>query len=523
MAAAAVGELCLHDVEGAVCDLCGEICDPSTQELNNLDCTFKPCSDLGAKYCLYHQDCLEKFLRGQRLEKCAAGARAALLALRAPRAARLTPPARRSRKAGFKCPRGCGKATRYDRPCPGKVRRSPRGAGPWRPSLAPSWARRRMLTPRPRGADRQRRIQSMYATKEPRNGRRRAAWRSRPAPASPRAAARLIAARLRRLPRRHQSRGSSSRTRPRPKPPSSKTQRPRPPGGRRPIRPRPPNLRASARTHHLSCAVLSTRRCCLGYSALARHRRCADCTPERHHNKCTAEHLLGTRGCIGICALPDPVRALVPRSVPKASDLRVAAASIRAAAGFAQAGVPRAPAARPAPADAPSFSAWGARKAPLVSDPAPAAAWAGFAAPAAVSRLAPAAPAWGGAGAARAAAAGAAAAAVPVGAESLLEGDAGGALGKAARKNAKRAERKAAHRAQARRPAPALRAPDARGLRSCREPHAAPRGRLTSQAAAAWRPPRRRVACGLPCTCRPLCRRALHAGGRSTRPCARAG
>ncbi len=69
MAAAAVGELNLHGIKGAECDLCGEICDTSTQELNQLDCTFKACSDLGADKCLYHQDCLEKYLKSQRLEK----------------------------------------------------------------------------------------------------------------------------------------------------------------------------------------------------------------------------------------------------------------------------------------------------------------------------------------------------------------------------------------------------------------------------------------------------------------------
>ena len=32
--------------------------------------------------------------------------------------------ARSNRKTGFKCPRGCGKTTAYDRPCPGKVDKS---------------------------------------------------------------------------------------------------------------------------------------------------------------------------------------------------------------------------------------------------------------------------------------------------------------------------------------------------------------------------------------------------------------
>ena len=31
---------------------------------------------------------------------------------------------RRNRKTGFKCPRGCGKATKFDKPCPGKIDKS---------------------------------------------------------------------------------------------------------------------------------------------------------------------------------------------------------------------------------------------------------------------------------------------------------------------------------------------------------------------------------------------------------------
>lgn len=44
----------IHCVSG-LCDLCGDVCDANTQELNVLTCTFKNCQDLP-----YHQDCLEK-------------------------------------------------------------------------------------------------------------------------------------------------------------------------------------------------------------------------------------------------------------------------------------------------------------------------------------------------------------------------------------------------------------------------------------------------------------------------------
>ena len=58
----------IHSLEGFLCDLCGGPCDPQAQELNALDCTFSNCSPESA---VYHQDCLEKYLKGIRLEKCA--------------------------------------------------------------------------------------------------------------------------------------------------------------------------------------------------------------------------------------------------------------------------------------------------------------------------------------------------------------------------------------------------------------------------------------------------------------------
>lgn len=91
MAAEAVGELSLHSIEGAICDLCGHACDTATQELNNLDCTYKPCSDLGAKFCLYHQDCLERYLKGLRLEKCAPAWQCLMYSLPVPQGSILRP------------------------------------------------------------------------------------------------------------------------------------------------------------------------------------------------------------------------------------------------------------------------------------------------------------------------------------------------------------------------------------------------------------------------------------------------
>mmetsp|Transcript_8999 Transcript_8999/g.26959 ORF Transcript_8999/g.26959 Transcript_8999/m.26959 type:complete len:878 (+) Transcript_8999:131-2764(+) len=85
----------LHAIDG-ICDLCGEQCDSETQELNALTCTFAPnCPEDSS---CYHQDCLERYLKNIRCEK--------------------------NRKTGFKCPRGCGKGTKYDEPCRGKIDKS---------------------------------------------------------------------------------------------------------------------------------------------------------------------------------------------------------------------------------------------------------------------------------------------------------------------------------------------------------------------------------------------------------------
>lgn len=56
----------LHNLEGFKCDLCSLPCDPQAQELNALDCTFSNCPSDSS---VYHQDCLEKYLKSVKLEK----------------------------------------------------------------------------------------------------------------------------------------------------------------------------------------------------------------------------------------------------------------------------------------------------------------------------------------------------------------------------------------------------------------------------------------------------------------------
>ena len=133
---------------GSLCDWCGETCDPDVAELNALTCTFAECPPEAS---VYHQDCVEKYLKSVKLDKCVGPpasrrvARAAIeretrdlasLFRRTPSDAHprafparvLTstfpprPPQHRSRKAGYRCPRGCGKKSMFDKPCPGTVR-----------------------------------------------------------------------------------------------------------------------------------------------------------------------------------------------------------------------------------------------------------------------------------------------------------------------------------------------------------------------------------------------------------------
>lgn len=56
-----------HDeASESICDWCQEPCDSTAQELNALSCTFADCSPDAA---VYHQDCIERFLKGIKLEK----------------------------------------------------------------------------------------------------------------------------------------------------------------------------------------------------------------------------------------------------------------------------------------------------------------------------------------------------------------------------------------------------------------------------------------------------------------------
>ena len=64
--ATVIGVNGLHNVKGYLCDLCGAPTDPEAQELNALDCTYPNCP---ADSSVYHQDCLEKYLKSIKLEK----------------------------------------------------------------------------------------------------------------------------------------------------------------------------------------------------------------------------------------------------------------------------------------------------------------------------------------------------------------------------------------------------------------------------------------------------------------------
>ncbi|KAG0586899.1 hypothetical protein KC19_2G125700 [Ceratodon purpureus] len=83
----------LHELEG-YCEYCGEVCDSTQDELNAIACTFEGCPSPT----IYHQHCIETYLKTIRLDK--------------------------QRKTGFQCPRGCGKGSKSDKPCPGRVTKS---------------------------------------------------------------------------------------------------------------------------------------------------------------------------------------------------------------------------------------------------------------------------------------------------------------------------------------------------------------------------------------------------------------
>ncbi|KAG7671376.1 hypothetical protein KSW81_003514 [Nannochloris sp. 'desiccata'] len=82
-----------HEYRG-LCDLCGQEAESEVAEVVGLTCSFKDCAEEN----LYHQACVEKYLKSIKCEK--------------------------NRKSGFNCPRGCGKATKYPEKCKGKITKS---------------------------------------------------------------------------------------------------------------------------------------------------------------------------------------------------------------------------------------------------------------------------------------------------------------------------------------------------------------------------------------------------------------
>ena len=197
---------------GSLCDWCGETCDPDVAELNALTCTFAECPPEAS---VYHQDCVEKYLKSIKLDKCVGPpasrrvARAAIeretrdlasLFRRTPSDAHprafparvLTstfpprPPQHRSRKAGYRCPRGCGKKSMFDKPCPGTVRAPfSRPTTPSRARIHPFPERRRRpppSTPPPPLSDAAGRSPSSLRRLRP---HRRTASRSPPSPSLP--------------------------------------------------------------------------------------------------------------------------------------------------------------------------------------------------------------------------------------------------------------------------------------------------------------------------------------------------
>jgi hypothetical protein len=54
----------LHDY-GGVCDFCQEQCDPETQDLNLVCCSFAKCPTPG----VFHQCCVDEYLKKRKLGK----------------------------------------------------------------------------------------------------------------------------------------------------------------------------------------------------------------------------------------------------------------------------------------------------------------------------------------------------------------------------------------------------------------------------------------------------------------------
>ncbi|GBF91869.1 hypothetical protein Rsub_04974 [Raphidocelis subcapitata] len=90
--AADTGQGLLRDIQG-VCDLCGDDCYPNEEICTALACTYNKCD------CeVYHQACLEKYLKSHRLAS--------------------------DRKTGFACPRGFSKDSKSSERCRGKIEKS---------------------------------------------------------------------------------------------------------------------------------------------------------------------------------------------------------------------------------------------------------------------------------------------------------------------------------------------------------------------------------------------------------------
>lgn len=59
------GTATLHELTG-LCDLCGTEADSEVSDVVALDCSFRACPPESA---MYHQACLEKYLKSIRLER----------------------------------------------------------------------------------------------------------------------------------------------------------------------------------------------------------------------------------------------------------------------------------------------------------------------------------------------------------------------------------------------------------------------------------------------------------------------
>lgn len=62
-----MAEYGIHKIDkDTLCDFCGKVCDAEVHELNQLTCTYSLCPE-GNR--IFHQDCVEKHLKGLKLER----------------------------------------------------------------------------------------------------------------------------------------------------------------------------------------------------------------------------------------------------------------------------------------------------------------------------------------------------------------------------------------------------------------------------------------------------------------------